>query len=242
MKIKILYLYYDLMNLYGENGNVRVLERHLKDQGLDVIVECKSLEDKIDFLQYDFIYCGSGTESKQKIALSHVNKYKEQFIKAVDEGKVVLFTGTALEMLGKSIISGSGNKYEGIGIFDFVSKQSSFKRITGDVVANCNEIKSPIVGFINKCSEICNVKDPLFSLKLGFGNDNKSNKEGSRYKNLFATYITGPILVKNPDFLEYLLCLMCEQIDGFNYKKLKYDYEEKAYKLTLSELNARIKA
>lgn len=242
MKIKILYLYYDLMNLYGESGNVRVLERHLKDQGLDVIVECKSLEDTIDFLQYDFIYCGSGTESKQKIALSHMNKYKEQFVKAVDEGKVVLFTGTAFEMLGKSIISGAGNKYEGIGIFNFISKQSSFKRTTGDVIASFNEIKSPIVGFINKCSEISDVKDPLFSLKLGVGNDNKSNKEGSRYKNLFATYITGPILVKNPDFLEYLICLICEKINGFKYKKLNYDYEAKAYQLTLSELNARIKS
>ena len=56
--MKILHLYYDLMNLYGEYGNVVVLAKHLEDQGEEVIVDKKTIGDQIDFTQYDFIYCG----------------------------------------------------------------------------------------------------------------------------------------------------------------------------------------
>ena len=239
MKIKILYLYYDLMNLYGESGNVRALVRHLKDQGLEVELDGKSLNDNIDFSKYDLIYCGSGTESKQKVAMAHLNKYIDSFKQAAEDNKIILFTGTAFEMLGKCIISGSGNKYEGLGIFDFTVKQSSFRRITGDVIARFSEIKSPIVGFINKCSEINEVSEPLFTVDMGAGNRQRSKDEGARYKNVIGTHITGPILIKNPRFMEYLIRLLEKILPGFNFEHIDYPYEQKAYKITLSELRAR---
>ena len=70
--MKLLFLYYDIMNLYGEAGNMRVLERHLRDQGLELTVVGKTLESEIDFCEYDFIYAGSGTEKSQKAALKHL--------------------------------------------------------------------------------------------------------------------------------------------------------------------------
>lgn len=66
--MKILHLYYDLMNLYGEYGNVVVLVKHLEDQGEEVIVDKKTIGDQIDFTQYDFIYCGSGTEKIKRLS------------------------------------------------------------------------------------------------------------------------------------------------------------------------------
>ena len=56
MEYKILHLYHDLMNLYGESGNVRALARHLSDQGFQVVVDRKSVGDEIDFSQYGFVY------------------------------------------------------------------------------------------------------------------------------------------------------------------------------------------
>ena len=116
MEIKILYLYYDLMNLYGESGNIRVLERHLHEQGLTVTVDKKSIGDEIDFSQYAFIYAGSGTERNQKIALADLFRYQEQIKAAAQSGTVVLFTGNAFEMLGKSITAGNSTVHEGIGL------------------------------------------------------------------------------------------------------------------------------
>ena len=72
MECKLLYLYDDLMNLYGENGNIRVLTRHLQDQGFSVTVDRRSLSDSLDFSGYALIYLGSGTESARNAALRHL--------------------------------------------------------------------------------------------------------------------------------------------------------------------------
>ena len=80
--IRMLYLYHDLMNLYGDNGNVRVLERYLKDQGEQVRVDRKSLQDEFDISQYDFIYCGRGTEKNRNAALADLKKHENELKKA----------------------------------------------------------------------------------------------------------------------------------------------------------------
>ena len=48
--MKILHLYYDLMNLYGEYANVSALERYLRQQDIEAVTDKKSLYDDIDFL------------------------------------------------------------------------------------------------------------------------------------------------------------------------------------------------
>ena len=75
--MKLLFLYYDLMNLYGETGNMRVLERHLRDQGLEITIVGKTVGDELDFSQYDFVYAASGTERSQKVALRHLLQYRD---------------------------------------------------------------------------------------------------------------------------------------------------------------------
>lgn len=240
MEVKILYLYYDLMNLYGENGNIRVLERHLREQGLEVTVEKKSVGDDIDFSQYAFIYAGSGTERNQKIALSHLCRYKEQIKAAAESGTVLLFTGNAFEMLGKSITAGNGVVYDGIGISDFTTVEHSDTRYTGDVIATFDPLDTPLVGFINKCSEIVDVPQTLFQVVMGFGNSANDKNEGWHYKNIFGTHLIGPILVKNPHFMTYIIKLIGSSIENFEYKPLPYPYEESAYQVTLSALQKRL--
>lgn len=240
MEVKILYLYYDLMNLYGENGNIRVLERHLREQGLEVTVEKKSVGDDIDFSQYAFIYAGSGTERNQKIALSHLCRYKEQLKTAAESGTVLLFTGNAFEMLGKSIAAGNGTVYDGIGISDFTTVEHNDTRYTGDVIATFDQLDTPLVGFINKCSEITNVPQTLFQVVMGLGNSVNDQNEGWRYKNVFGTHLIGPILVKNPHFMTYIIKLIGSSIENFEYKPLPYPYEESAYQVTLSALQKRL--
>ena len=50
MTVNILYLYPDFMSLYGDNGNVRILEKRLKDQGFEVqINKARYTDDDIRF-------------------------------------------------------------------------------------------------------------------------------------------------------------------------------------------------
>ena len=76
MEIKILHLLYDLMNLYGEYGNVNVIKYRLEKQGANVLVDKKTIGDEIHFNDYDFIYMGSGTEKNQLVALDFLKNYK----------------------------------------------------------------------------------------------------------------------------------------------------------------------
>lgn len=238
--MKILYLYRDLMNLYGEYANIWILERSLREQGLDVEVDHRTLGDKIDFSSCDFVYCGAGTERSQKAALQHLSNFRSGLKEAADRGTVALFTGNACDMMGKSIQGTDGREYRGLEILDFQVKEVPDKRFTGDAIASFGEIQQPLVGFVNKCSEIKGVSHPLFEMKMGMGNMQGDSGEGWRKGNFFGTHLIGPVLVKNPAFLSWLvqkIGLACQQ--GFTVRPVCHEYEEKAYQTTYEALEQR---
>ena len=103
MKIKILYLYPDLMNLYGSSGNIRCLERHIVAAGGEVEVARATVGDEIDFSDVDFVYMGAGTEKSRLRALADFLPHKEKFKNYLDDGGLALFCGTSFEILGKKI-------------------------------------------------------------------------------------------------------------------------------------------
>ena len=204
MTVKILHLYSDFMNLYGEYGNVRLLTKALEDKENTVEVFQKTITDsEIDFSEYDFIYCGAGTESKRTFALNHLKKFKDSLKSAFENSKVMLFTGNSWEMLGKSIETADGKVLEGLNLFDFTVKEQNKRRLTGDIKAKTDLLNAELIGFINKCSEVEGVVSPLFTLTMK-PESFSFETEGIREKNLFGTQIVGPVLVKNPDFCNYI--------------------------------------
>ncbi len=238
MKVSILHLYYDLLNLYGEYGNVNVLANHLKDQGIDVFEDKKTLGDSFNLNDYDFIYCGSGIESHIKMALEDLKNHKDELIEYVNKNKVALFTGSSLEMLGKSIVDGD-NKIEGLGIFDY-EVQRLKDRKTGDVIVNSEVFGREVVGFINKQANLVNNSNHLFTVKFGIGEDESNQHEGAYKNNLFVTYVIGPLLVRNPHVLGFFINKIIHSVDnGFEIKKIDYENELKGYELVLKELSAR---
>lgn len=210
--MRILYLYYDIMNLYGESGNIRMIERMFREAGKDVSVEVKTVTDrKIDFLKYDFIYCGAGTENSRDVVIRHLSFFKDSLKAAYEKGTVMLFTGNSYEMLGKEIAVGE-NKIEGIGLFDFTVKEQRVDRYSGDVTFKCNLFEGELIGYINKCSETVGVKNPLFEIEQVVGTV-KTGREGIHEKNFFGTQIIGPILVKNPSFANYIVNLTLKTLE-----------------------------
>ena len=204
MEIKILHLYSDFMNLYGEYGNVRLLTKALEEKNCEAVIDKKTITDtEIDFESYDFIYCGAGTESKRTFALNHLKNFKESLKSAFENNKVMLFTGNSWEMLGKSIETAEGNVTDGLNLFDFEVKEQSARRLTGDIKAKTEFIDDELIGFINKCSEVKGVNSPLFTLTMK-PESFAFETEGIKEKNLFGTQIVGPVLVKNPALCNYI--------------------------------------
>ncbi len=235
MKIKLLHLYYDIMNLYGENGNVRMLKRRLEDQGLEVEVVQKTITDNIYFMSYDVIYCGAGIESNRNACLKHLLKYRNELKDAFNAGKVMLFTGNSFEMLGLSLTDPEQNEFEGIGLFSFKTKEQRKDRYTGDVIMRSELFDKPFVGFINKCSALEGLENPLFTVEKVIGTV-KDEAEGVHKNNFFGTQLTGPILVKNPHFAEYITKLILKNKKVTEYIQKDYVYEQAGYDITIAEL------
>lgn len=208
MKVSVLYLYYDIMNLYGENGNIRMIERVLTDKGAEVRVDRKTITDsEIDFESYDFIYCGAGTELSRDVCLGHLSGFSQSLKNAYEKNKVMLFTGNSYEMLGKTIRTASGEDVDGLGIFDFNVEEQKKNRYSGDVKLTSKLFAQTFIGYINKCSRVEGIKNPLFEVEVMAGNL-ECIADGIHEKNFYGTQVIGPIMVKNPDFAEHIAKLI----------------------------------
>ncbi len=235
--IKILYLYHDLMNLYGDNGNIRFLERCLTDQGLKVSIIRKTVSDDLsDLNEYDVIYCGSSLESNRNVCLKHLYQYKDVVKKAFDNNKVFLCTGNAYEMFGRHIDGLFNFSHDGIGLFDFTVKETSDTRFTADVIVNTDLFAEKCVGFINKCSTVNGNEKPLFRIngKVGITN---SDTDGVHANNFFGTQLIGPVLVKNPYFARYFIWTILQSKNISEYREIEYPNAMKGYETTIRELS-----
>ena len=233
--INVLHLYYDLLNLYGENANTRCIKRNLELNNIKVNVDLKSIKDTIKFDDYDIIYIGSGSEENLLLALKDLQKRKNELNDYIEKNKFLILTGNAMDLLGK-YIKINDEKIEALKIFDYYTefmnenlfKNASVNRIVGEVKGTTKLINEPIIGFQNRCDLNYNIKTPLFKLEQKYSNDNKSTNEGFTFKNVYATHIIGPLLIRNPYFTDYILNKLCES------KKLKYESKDelaiKAYK------------
>lgn len=225
-KIKIAHLYYDLMNLYGETGNIMALTKGFSDQDMYTEIKYFTINDKIDFKKYDIYYIGCGSETNQLIVIKDILKYKEKIKNAIEDGKYFIFTGNSYELLGKYIEKTNGEKIETLGLFDFYSKEVD-KRIIGEQILESPFFKEPIIGFQNRQCVLNNKDNHLFEVINGHADNYKSHYEGIHYKNLFATYNLGPLLIRNPLLKDYIIKSVLEKKDIL-YESIS-SIDEKAY-------------
>ena len=221
--INIAFLYYDLMNLYGETGNIKALTNFLDAQKIKYKVHYLTISDELEFKQYDFVYMGYGTENNRNIILSHLRKYTDDIKEYIEENKYFLVTGNALSLFGKNF-----DDIKTLNIFDF--EIITEKRKANEANFKMQEIEEEIVGFQNQQEYILNCEYPLFECISGRGYIENNFNEGIHYKNFYGTYLLGPILSRSPFFLEYITeKIMVSKNPNFKIKKDKLKLEKKAY-------------
>lgn len=240
MELKIIHFYPDLMSLYGSYANVSVLRRYLEALSNAVSVETVVPGQEADLSQADFLYMGAGTERSQKAALADFIRFGGAVKAAAEAGAVMLFAGTAMELLGKSITDADGKVYDGIGLAGFTSVQGK-KRFVEDVYGKTDLYPQAVVGFMNKCGIVKGVETPLLtSLSMGYGNDGAGAPEGFHWKNVFASQLTGPILVKNPRLLEAVAAAIYRHRGEALPAERPVDrWAEEGYAITAEQLSLR---
>ncbi len=233
MSANILWLYDDLLDLYGDSGNLLILCNRLKKMGLEPRVSRLSLGDTLDFNLYDLIYIGPGKAKNLAKASEHLAPYAGRMKEAVESGRVFFVTGNARLLFGKNFIGWDGNTYPGVGLFDYTGRETGNVFISDVVASPVFAPDTPGYGFINRTAHIDgNNGDWLFTLRSGAGdNETETEHEGNLLHNFFGTWQLGPVLVKNP----HLLCEVLRRVAGDQYREPDNALEQKALDLTLEE-------
>jgi len=220
MKLQICHLYPDLLDLYGDRGNIMVLEARSQWRGLDSEVQKASIGAPLDFSSMDILFLGGGSDREQNILVEDLMRRKQELQAAIEDGLVVLTICGGYQLLGQYYQTADGKKIPGLGILDLWTIAGS-KRLIGNVVVDCSEqdfafdkassenTLTTLVGFENHSGKtyLGDRLEPLGRVRYGNGNNGEDNAEGMRYKNVFGTYLHGPLLPKNPHFADFLIKL-----------------------------------
>lgn len=212
--IKVLHLYYDLLNLYGEQGNILALKRAFKNQNVEIEVDYLSVQDKIDFKKYDLVYLGSGSAENLLIALEDIKRHKKELKKYIESKKVLLATGNSYLLFGQKI-----NNLDALGIFDYYAASS--EKMAQESLMELYQEKD-VIGFQNREFMVNNKKNHLFKVKEGLCDNLKSEYEGYHEYNFYGTFVIGPLLIRNPHFTNILVKEIMEKNN-----LIYHEYEDK---------------
>lgn len=198
MEIKILHLYPDLLNLYGDRGNIEAMKHRLTWRGIDVEVINCTAEDTPDFSNADIVFLGGGSDVDERLVSEKLKEHKEALKEYIENGGVMLAVCGGFPMLGK-------NGETGLEILDIYSEPVK-DRLISDVVVEADFIGMKITGFENHGVKT-DIKGntPLGKVLYGNGNSKESGIEGIIYKNVIGSNLHGPLLPKNPQLCDYIL-------------------------------------
>lgn len=198
------HLYPDLLNLYGDRGNIACLMKRCLWRGIEAkTVEFES-EDSVDFSRLDIVLLGGGSDREQMLVCEKLKRIRENFQKYVESGGVVLAVCGGYQLLGKYYKTREGT-IEGLDLVDLYTEQGE-GRLIDNIILESPLCKMPVVGFENHGGRThIQGNKPFGKVLYGSGNDGKSGYEGVIYKNVIGTYLHGPLLPKNPQICDYLL-------------------------------------
>ena len=230
--LKILYLYPDMLELYGDYGNIQVLKYRIESRGYQAIIDRYSIgDDAPNFNDYDIVFAGGGADNEQSILAEDLVKYKENIQEAVQNGVFFLLICGAYQLFGKYYKGVDGNIIPGLEVFDYytVANPDRKKRCIGNIVidANLNDLKTKVIGFENHGGQTFDISNSFGKVLFGNGNKFGDSEEGFFENNVIATYLHGPLLSKNPELCDYIIkyCLDRKYNENVSLKPLNDKFE-----------------
>lgn len=204
MKITVGHLYPDLLNLYGDRGNIQCLMKRCQWRGIEAETIAFELGDTIDFSRLDIVLLGGGSDREQMLVCEKLREIRGDFKEYVEQDGVVIAICGGYQLLGSYYKTDQG-MLEGLELVDMYTEQGE-GRLISNIILKSDLFEMPVVGFENHGGRtFIGENQPLGRVLFGSGNDGKSGCEGVVYKNVVGTYLHGPLLPKNPQLADWLI-------------------------------------
>ncbi len=205
MQLTITHLYPELMNVYGDRGNILALVRRCEWRGIEVRVKPATLGDRLDPGEIDLLFFGGGQDREQEaVAPDLVATKAEALREAAEDGAVYLLVCGGYQLMGKFFRTHEGTEIPGIGVLDAWTIAGE-RRLIGNVVIRCDwdSRQRTLVGFENHSGKtyLGPACTSLGTALVGA----EDQQEGAVYRNVFGCYLHGSLLPKNPWFADELI-------------------------------------
>jgi CobQ-like glutamine amidotransferase family enzyme len=209
MVLKIGHLYPTLMSVAADRGNLFSIERRCKWRGISIEVEQIYVRQTPDFTKYDMILFHGGADREMEVASQDIQGKAASLREAAESNTVFLSVCAGYQLLGHYYKPFQGPELKGAGLIDLHTDGGGTRFMT-HMALECNFEETGIkilVGYENHSGRtyLGPKAQPLGKVLAGWGNNGKDGYEGAIYKNVFGTYLHGPVLPKNPWFTDLLI-------------------------------------
>ena len=251
MKLTIHHLYADMMNLYGDRGNVISIKKRCEWRGIEVEVVDVGLGERVNPTPNgcDIFLFGGGQDREQGLLTEDLAGSKGADLRAISaDGGVILGVCGGYQLMGSHYVTPEGDNLAGIGIFDLYTEPRGpeEERLIGNVLIKSRDLEGnarELVGFENHGgrTRLGEGTEPLGEVVLGFGNNGGDGQEGARGGNTFGTYLHGSLLPKNPWFTDMLILAALRRgaDDNFELEPLEDDSENAAFAAAVERARGR---
>lgn len=208
-KLHVAHLYGDLLNTYGDIGNILVLEYYAKQMNVELTSEIVSLNQPFNEKNFDLAFFGGGQDYEQVIVSKDIQNKKTSLTSFIEHNGSMLAICGGYQLLGEYYIGAKGEKIPGISALPHYTKSQNNNRFIGNIVIKNTETEHTYHGFENHngITYLGQGERPLGVVLSGHGNNGTDKSEGAIYKNVFCSYFHGPILARNGELAKRLLLL-----------------------------------
>lgn len=242
--IKVCWMYHDIMDLYGDKGNILTLQKRCVDRGIDFDLSTCGIGQSDDLTDYDLVFLGGGADKEQISLIPDLLKRKKTIQQALDEHTFFLLICGGYQLFGQYYTAADGSKIEGLQLNSYYTDTGrEGNRCIGNIViqANLDGLETKIVGFENHGGQTLHVEYPLGTVLSGFGNAFHAGHEGYYDGRMLGTYLHGPLLPKNPVVADFIITKAIQKRHpSFVYKDLALltnPFDEAARDVILKRLN-----
>ena len=239
-------MYHDIMDLYGDKGNMMVLKKRCEDRGIEFNLDTCGIQEEKDLSTYDLIFLGGGADKEQISLIPDLLSRKDNLQKAMDENTFILLICGGYQLCGQYYIAADGSKINGLGFYPyFTDTGEQGKRCIGNIVidAKLDDLETKIIGFENHGGQTRNVNSPLGKVSRGCGNSFNAGYEGYYDGKILGTYLHGPLLPKNPEVADFVITKALQKRNrSFSYSDLDpidNPFETKAREVLLQRFQVK---